>query len=83
MFTDATNFNQAIGYWNTSKVSNMAFMFNSATSFNQDLCAWYNNLQIGTSVDDMFSSSSCTNAANPDFITKLSFCQACTCNGGT
>jgi hypothetical protein len=60
----------------------MTLMFYKATKFNQDLCAWYNYLQSTTSVDYMFSYSSCTDAATPNYSTKKSFCQACTCSGG-
>jgi hypothetical protein len=60
----------------------MGSMFSSASSFNQDLCAWYNNLQNTTSVFEMVSSSGCTDPADPNLSTKSSFCQACTCSLG-
>jgi hypothetical protein len=56
----------------------MASMFSRATSFNQDLCAWYDKLQRTTSITDIFVSSGCTNPAAPDSFKKSSFCQACT-----
>ena len=40
MFNRATLFNQPIGNWNTSRVTNMAGMFNTATDFNQPLNIW-------------------------------------------
>ena len=48
MFFDAEDFNQPIGNWNVSNVTNMAYMFASCTyntsdhggSFNQDLSKW-------------------------------------------
>lgn len=39
-FLGTTLFNGNIGSWNTGNVSNMYGMFNSATSFNQDLSHW-------------------------------------------
>ena len=40
MFYRATTFNQPIGSWNVSKVTNMSYMFNGATAFNQPLSNW-------------------------------------------
>jgi surface protein len=96
MFYGATAFNQAIGNWNVSKVTDMSYMFRQTGSFNQDLCAWYNKLKNDTIVSDtkaddffgnmntigMFYFCGCSNKTIPNFASKTSFCQACTCSGG-
>jgi len=40
MFHSATAFNQNIGSWNVSLVTNMSSMFHSATAFDQDISSW-------------------------------------------
>jgi surface protein len=37
MFLSAKAFNQNIGGWHVSKVTNMTYMFHNATSFNQNI----------------------------------------------
>jgi hypothetical protein len=54
-------------------------MFNGALSFNQSLCLWYEKISLDPfpAVIDMFSNSNCAEKSNPDFGTKLSFCDTC------
>jgi surface protein len=50
-----TPFNQPIGSWNTTSVTNMAEMFFFATSFNQNIGSW--NVSNVTSMSNMFQSA--------------------------
>jgi surface protein len=58
-FANCTNFNGAIGNWNTGNVTNMQSMFQSATAFNQNIGAW--NTGNVTNMQSMFLSASSFN----------------------
>jgi len=59
MFTGAVAFNQGIGSWNVSNVTNMLGMFASTTTFNQDIGSW--NTSSVTDMQYMFSSTTTFN----------------------
>jgi surface protein len=82
MFRENPKFNQTIIRWNVNKVTDMRAMFFQATGFNQDLCALYDKIKNTTQVANMFDSSGCANKTAPDFRSKSSFCQTCSCSEG-
>ena len=61
----ATAFNQSIGDWDVSNVTNMSFMFQDAYAFNQDLSSW--SVANVTSCGDFSDTSPLTEANTPNF----------------
>jgi surface protein len=59
MFKEALAFNQNIGSWNVSKVSNMGQMFRGATAFNQPIGNW--DVSKATDMSSMFRNASAFN----------------------
>jgi len=58
-----------------SSVTDMRYMFVSATTFNQNLCAWKDhNLLTGTTTTDMFANSGCGADPGPS---STNVCQSC------
>ena len=52
MFCCVEKFNQSIGNWDVSSVTDMTEIFNNAKSFNQDISSW--NISSKTAIDKMY-----------------------------
>lgn len=78
MLCGASNFNQPLDGWNVSSVINMRSMFYNAEIFNQNLCKWFElEYQELPFVLFMFGGTDCADTADPNFVTKKSFCGMC------
>jgi surface protein len=82
MFYYASAFNQDLGSWNVSQAEDFSNMFYGATAFNQSLCDWFNSFSSNSpSVNNMFYSSGCPIKLQPNFSSKINFCQKCHVEG--
>jgi len=68
MFYNARNFNQPIGNWNTSSVTNMSSMFYNARNFNPPIGNW--NTSSVTNMSSMFSGAANFNQPIGDWDTS-------------
>ena len=61
MFENATAFNQDIGRWDVSKVTDLSGMFSGATSFNQAIGSWRNKVINVINTSSMFEGATSFN----------------------
>ena len=69
MFANALAFNQPLGDWDVSNVTNMSYMFYAdyinLTSFNQDISSW--SVDGVTNCADFITNAPLTEANRPNF----------------
>jgi len=66
MFKEASNFNQPLDDWNVASVTDMLFMFQDATIFNQCLSTWADKTPPDVNINSIFEDSGCPDKSDPD-----------------
>jgi len=83
MFVGVSEVKSIFAPWNISNVRTMTRMFYNASFLNQDFCPWYNTIRASVVTAEMFVLSGCTDRSEPNVTSKTSFCQECSCCGGS
>jgi len=66
MFYNAAAFNQPVDAWDTSAVTSMTGMFNTARRFNQCIYTWADKTPNNVTTDEMFTDSRCPYQSDPN-----------------
>jgi len=74
MFSGAKSFSgRGVSNFDTSRVTDMEYMFYGASSFNQDLCGWQDSFPYANSAN-IFTASNCTYRDEPQEDQNGPFC---------